>query len=142
MAQRIRGQEVEIYFTGGNANLPTLRDVRSFDITPKFRKLEEEYLGQTSKAYDELFDGVDFNMEVHIEDTGVLDFLSLIRQRAVDRTSKIKIYINATLQFASGTKKRISLEDCFFENLPLTVGGRSEYVTFKLSGSCTDFQVF
>ena len=142
MAQRIRGQDVEVYFVGGNVTIPPLTDIRSFDITPKFHKLEEEYLGETNKRYDELFDGVDFNMEMHIEDAGVVDFISLIRQRAVDRTSKTKIYINANLKFASGSTKRIVLNDCFFENVPLTIGGRSDYVSFKISGSCSDFEVF
>lgn len=143
MAQRIRGQEVQISFLpAGGQTWNSLTDIRSFSITPKFSKLEEQYLGETSKRYDEIFDGLDFDMELHIEDAGVLDFMSLIRARAVDRTSKTAVNIQAVLQFSAGNSKRIVLQDCFFENMPINVGGRSEYVTFKLSGSCQNFEVF
>lgn len=146
MAQRIRGQEVKIYVLVNGANVLQGEnhgspDVRSFSITPKFTKLEEQYLGETSKRYDELFDGVDFDMEMHIEDNGVLNFISKVRERATDRTNKTEINIQSDLQFANGVKKTVLLTGCFFENMPLNIGSRSDYVTFKISGSCTDFEV-
>lgn len=140
MAQRIRGQEVKIYVLKDGATDLTLTDVRSFSLTPKFTKLEEQYLGETSKRYDELFDGVDFDLELHIEDAGVIDFVAFIRSRAVDRTNKSYVNIQANLQFASGEQRVVILKDCFFENMPLNVGSRSDYVTFKIAGSCSDFE--
>ena len=140
MAQRIRGQEVKIYVLKNGATDMTLTDIRSFSITPKFTKLEEQYLGETSKRYDELFDGVDFDMELHVEDIGVIEFIAFVRARAVDRTSKSYVNIQADIQFASGATRTVILKDCFFENMPLNVGSRSDYVTFKVAGSCTDFE--
>lgn len=140
MAQRIRGQEVKVYVLADGVTQLSLADVRSFSLTPKFTKLEEQYLGETSKRYDELFDGVDFDMELHVEDAGVIDFIAFVRARAVDRTSKAYVNIQADLQFASGEKKTVILKDCFFENMPLNAGSRSDYVTFKISGSCGDFE--
>lgn len=141
MQQRIRGQEVVVYVVAEDGIKASLSDVRSFTFTPKFKKLEEQYLGETTMRYDELFDGVDFDMELHIQDPGVMDFVSEIRARAVDRTSKAKFNIQADIQYASGQPKRVILMDCFFENMPFNVGSRSDYVTFKLTGSCSDFQV-
>lgn len=140
MAQRIRGQEVKVYVLQDGAKNMTLTDVRSFSITPKFTKLEEQYLGETSKRYDELFDGVDFDMELHVEDLGVIDFIAFIRARAVDRKSQSKVNIQADIQFASGAVRTVLLSDCYFENMPLNVGSRSDYVTFKIAGSSTDFE--
>ena len=142
MAQRIRGQEVQVYIVDNvNGAVSSLTDIRSFSLTPKFKKLEEQYLGETSMRYDELFDGVDFDMELHIEDPGVMDFVSLVRARAVDRTSKTVVNINAKIQYAGGANKNVVLQDCFFENMPVNVGSRSDYVTIKLTGSCSNFDV-
>lgn len=139
--QRIRGQEVKVYVQGPNGTVASLADIRSFSLTPKFKKLEEQYLGETTMRYDELFDGVDFDMELHIEDPGVFDFVSLIRARAVDRTSKTVVNITSQIQYAGGPLKNVILQDCFFENMPLNVGSRSDYVTIKLTGSCSNFEV-
>lgn len=141
MAQRIRGQEVKVWLTKSDVPIQVLTDVRNFELTPKFTKLEEKYLGETSNRYDDMFDGVDFSMELHLEDPNVTEFLKLVQGRAQNRADKTKIAIQAELQFAVGAPKKISLPDCFFENLPLNVGGRSEYVTLKISGSCNTFTV-
>lgn len=139
--QRIRGQEVKVYVAGPAGDITSLVDIRSFSLTPKFKKLEEQYLGDPTMRYDELFDGVDFDMELHIEDPGVFNFVSLIRERAFNRTSKTFVNITASIQYAGGTLKNVILQDCFFENMPFNVGSRSDYVTIKLTGSCSNFEV-
>lgn len=140
MAQRIRGQEVKVFVLVNGDTNTSLTDVRNFEVTPKFTKLEEGYLGETSKRYDEIFEGLDFSLELHTEDPGVLDFISVVRERAVDRTSKTVINIQSLLQFANGSQRNVILKDCYFENMPINVGGRSEYVSLKLAGSCSDFE--
>lgn len=140
MAQRIKGQETLVQVVVQGAVQNTLTDIRNFELTPKFTKLEEQYLGETTKRYDELFDGVDFKMDLHFEDAGVLNFIDIVKQRATNQTPGVKINIQATLNFpGTGQRPRIILSDCYFENLPIEFGGREQYGQFTISGSCSDF---
>jgi len=141
MASRIKGQEVEIRLVVDGVIQGTLTDIRSFDVTPKFEKLEEQYLGETFKRYDEIFNGVDFSMELHIEDSTVLAFMKKILERATRRVPGTKVNIKAKLNFANGQTPIVLLNDCFFEDVPLNFGGRSEYGQVTISGSCSNFDV-
>ena len=141
-AQRIKGQDVEILIVQNGVALDSannsVRDIRNFDVTPKFEKLEEQYLGETSKRYDEIFHGVDFKMDLHFENPYVLTLIKAIKERAQRRTAGEVINIKATLNFPNGQSPTVILKDCFFEDMPINFGGRSEYGQFTLSGSCTD----
>lgn len=140
MGQRLKGQEVKLQVVVNNAVQTTLTDIRNFEMTPKFTKLDEQYLGETSKRYDEIFDGVDFKFDLHFEDPGVLNFIDTVKKRAQRQTPGTKINVQATLAFATGTNARIILNDCFFEDLPISFGGREQYGQFTISGSCSDFE--
>lgn len=140
MSQRIKGQEVLLQVTVDGNPVAFLTDIRNFEITPKFTKLEEQYLGQTTKKYDELFDGVDFKMDLHFEDAGVLTFVEAVKNRAIRQTPGTVINIQASLQFPNGTRTRVILNECYFENLPIEFGGREQYGQFTISGSCSDFE--
>lgn len=140
MAQRIRGQEVDVWFVSNGMSQRIPGDVRSFSVTPKFTKLEEQYLNETTKRYDEIFDGVDFDLEMHIETPVAVEFMTMIKARAQDRKSQTYVNIQSTFQFATGAAVTLLLKDCFFENMPFNVGSRSDYVTFKVSGSCADIE--
>lgn len=137
MAQRVKGQDVAISVAIDGVPTTFVTDVRNFELTPKFTKLEEQYLGQTTKMYDEIFDGADFKMEMHFEDAGVLNFVKAVKERAQKQTPGVKFNISATLNFV-GTRARVYLTDCYFENLPIEFGSRSEYGQFTISGSCSD----
>ena len=144
MGQRLKGQDVVLAVTtGGNQQATFVTDVRNFELTPKFEKLEEQYLGQTSKKYDDIFHGVDFKFDMHLEKSSALAFVDLIKQRASSRaggTNRATVNIKAQMNFPDGQVKTITLSDCAFEDMPLSVGGRSEYAQFTLSGSCTDIK--
>ncbi len=58
MAQRIKGQEIEVRLIVDGVLQSTLTDIRSFEVTPKLEKLEEQYLGETTMRYDEIFNGL------------------------------------------------------------------------------------
>ena len=91
-AQRIKGQDVEILIVQNGVALDSannsVRDIRNFDVTPKFEKLEEQYLGETSKRYDEIFHGVDFKMDLHFENPYVLTLIKAIKERAQRRVGR------------------------------------------------------
>jgi len=141
MAQRIKGQEVELLVVVNGVPQTNLTDIRSFDVTPSFEIKEEEYLGETSKRFDEIFNGVSFSMELHFEDTGILDFMQTIKDRAQQRLPGTTINVKATLNFPNGQRPRIILKDCYFGDTPIGFGSRGDYGTFKIDGKCTDIQV-
>ena len=139
--QRIRGQEVVISVLKDSETVKALSNVRNFTVTPRFSKMEEKYLGETSNRYDEMFDGVNFEFELHMDDPDVLDFVTAIKYRAQRRVggfSNVKINITATLNFVGGVQPTVNLVDCYFEDMPIGFGSRSDYGTFKVSGSCDD----
>jgi len=141
MAMRIKGQDVTVTLLQNNNVIGDLiRDVRNFELTPKFEKLEEQYLGQTSKQYDTIFNGVDFKMDLHLETSRALAFIKFVKDTAQARAggTKSTINITASLNFPGGDTKNVVLSECYLEDMPLTVGGRSEFVQFSISGSCQD----
>ncbi len=137
---RIKGQDVTVSVVQGQKVAAFVNDVRNFELTPKFEKLEEQYLGQTSKKYDDIFHGVDFKFDLHLENATAMAFVNLIKQRASDRGrgTASDVNIQATLRFPQGGTKTVTLKSCYFEDMPLSFGGRSEYGQFTLSGSCDD----
>ena len=141
MAQRIKGQEVEVRIALNGVDQETLTDIRNFEVTPKFEKLEEQYLGNQTKRYDEIFHGVDFKMDMHFSTEQMFNFISDVVARAQRRTPGTTVNIRAKLNFANGVTRLIHLTDCFFDDMPINFGGRSEYGQFTVSGSCTDFTV-
>ena len=141
MAQRIKGQEVEVRLVVDGVVQTTLTDIRSFDVTPKLEKLEEQYLGETTMRYDELFNGVDFSMDLHLETQDAFKFMKSIIDRARRRVPGTKINIKARLNFANGNTPIVLMSDCFFDELPLSFGSRSDYGQLSVSGSCSDFEV-
>lgn len=141
MAQRIKGQEVQITIVVNGTVQTMLNDIRSFSVTPRFELKEEQYLGETSMRFDEVFNGVSFDVELHFENGGVLEFTQVIKDRAERRTPGTTINLKATLNFPNGDRKRVLLKDCFFGDTPIGFDGRSDYGTYKLEGRCTDITV-
>jgi hypothetical protein len=140
MAQRLKGQEIFIAVLVNGVQQASLHDVKNFSITPNFDKVEEGYLGETTNRFDEIFKGCGVELEVHTEDEGVFAFLEAVKDRAQRRTPGTVINIIATLQYPNGQRPRIVLKDVFFADLPFNVGSRSDYASFKISGSCSDFK--
>lgn len=141
MGQRIKGQEVEILVVTNGVPQASLSDIRNFTVTPRMELLEEQYLGETSMRFDEIFNGVAFDMELNFSDTGVLDFMQTVKDRAERRTPGTVINVKVTLNFPGGERPRIILKDCFFGEMPIGFGGRSEYGTFRIDGRCTDIAI-
>ena len=119
--------------TPTSANTPTVRgNTQGWIISP-----------EEKARYDEIFNGVDFDMEVNFHDKGVMDFFEAIYARAIRRdagATNSVVNIKATLQFPKGEFVRVLLTDCFFSDMPINFGGRSDYGTFKLAGSCADWK--
>lgn len=136
--QRIKGQETTVVFTVDGVPQDSLSAVRSLTITPRFDKKEEGYLGEFQNRFDEIFNGVDFTLELNFGDPGVIDFMLKVKDRAQRRTPGVKIDMVSTLRFPNGNVTTVTLSDCFFGNMPIGFGSRSDYGTFSIDGSCAD----
>jgi hypothetical protein len=140
MAQRLKGQDCTITIMKYGAQVATLTDIRNFTLTPNFDKLEEGYLGETTNRFDEIFKGLSFDMEAHVEESGFVDFITAVKDRATRRTPGTVINVFATLNFPNGSRARIVIRDCFFADMPFNVGSRSDYGSVKISGGAADFE--
>ena len=138
MSQRLKGQESKLSFVGPTGDIAGLADVQSFEAELMLEILEEGYLGETANRYDDIFNGVSGNCELHIENANYFRFTQQVQDRAQRRTAAAgKFVIKSSFDFADGTRARLSFEDCFFEGLPLTVGSRKDYVKAKVSWKCS-----
>ncbi len=141
MAQRIKGQDVTLVMLQGGTPLGYMTsDIRNFEVTPKIEKLEEQYLGQYSKKYDEIFHGVDFKFDIHVESANSLKFMEFLRNRG-QGAAGVQVSITAVLKFPNNVQSKLTLNNCFFEDVPFSFGGRSEYGQMTISGSCETFSV-
>ncbi len=139
--QRIKGQEVEVLLVVDGEVNASLTDIQDFEVTREFESTSEGYLGEKSNRYDEFYNGYSGSMSLHMSDPGVFDFMQAVQDRAQRREPGTVINIKATLNFPSGERRRVLLQNAFFESIPLNVGGRGEYVSTSLSFKGADVRV-
>lgn len=141
MAQRVKGQDVEVLIIVGGVAQDTITDIRNFEVVVKLDKLQEGYLGETTDRYDEIFKGCDGSMEMHFENSDVFNLITSVIDRARRRVPGVKVNIKATMNMPNGERPRIVLQDAFFANVPMTFGSRSDYGNIKLDFSTSDYSV-
>lgn len=141
MAQRIKGQEVSLGFTGPNGSVNVGEAVQSFEAELDIQTLEEGYLGEVANRYDDIFNGVSGTVKVHMESSDWFRFTQAVQDRAQRRTAAGgKFSATATFAFPSGQRFRLTFEDIFFGALPVSSGGRAEYVTATVAWKCSSIR--
>jgi hypothetical protein len=141
--QRIKGQEVTVSVQGPDGTEDGLDINASVEFVFDIETLSESYLGETSDRKDELYRGVTGNMEYHMARGSYFDFVQKVVDRARRRSPASEQFnITASLQFPSGERRRIQVQDVFFGQLPLNVGGRQEYVQGTVNWECSEFRFF
>lgn len=141
MAQRIKGQEVQISVIVNNVIQASITDIKNFEVTPKLEMLEEQYLGQTTDQYDEIYKGVKGSMEINFDSQDVFKLIQSVIDRAQRRTPGTVINIKATLQFPNGDRPRVSINNAFFGDFPVKFGSRSDYGTIGIDFQSSTVQV-
>jgi len=119
----------------------TISDIHTSDWVAELRILEEEYLGETAKRYDEIFDGFSGKIEAHLENEDVFNFLAQIVDRARRRTAGVAINIKTTFNFPNGDRARIILKNAFFGSVPFATPSRSAYVNTSFDFKGSDYSV-
>lgn len=139
MAQRIKGQEVEVLLVVDGAPKTSITAVKSFEIEFQLDILTEGYLGETSSRRDEVFNGISGSLEFDMENGDLLDVAQQIIDRARRRTPGTVINIKAALNFPNGVVRRIVAKDVYFSAIPVSFGARDEYGTVTLDFEAMDY---
>jgi hypothetical protein len=138
MSQRIKGQEVSLVMTGPEGREGGIIDIQSFEANFKVELKAEGYLGETTQRYDEIFNGVEGRIELHLENDKYFEFMRRVQNRAQRRESaEGQFNIMASLNFPSDGRKRILLEDVYFGEQPVTVTSRADYVSATIEFGCS-----
>jgi hypothetical protein len=139
MAQRIKGQEVELLLVEDNAPLTTINDIRSFEIAAQLEILREGYLGETTDRRDSVYRGLRGRMELHFENRDVLDLIRRLIDKARRRTPGTRINAKATFVFPGGDRVRLIFKDLSFGEVPIAFGSRADYGTISLDFEGEDY---
>lgn len=139
--QRIKGQEVQVLLVVNGEVKDTITEVQNCEFVRELETTEEGYLGEKSNRYDEFYKGYSGNMDLHFSTPDVFDLMQSIQDRAQRRAPGTQINIKATLEFPSGLRRRLLFQNAFFEGMPMSFGGRTEYGTIKLSFKGSDNRV-
>lgn len=141
MADRIKGQDVEILFTLDGAPQEALLDIQSIEVELQQEILSEGYLGETTNRKDSIFNGVRGRVEAHVESQDFLTFFQAIIDKARRREPGTVINLKATLNFPNGQTPRVLFPDVEFGNLPLNFGSRQDYGMISLDFEGSTFNV-
>jgi hypothetical protein len=141
MAQRIKGQEVEIVMLVDGAPRESLAFAQSFDFSFKTEIKQEGFLGETTDRYDTVFRGVAGKTQHQFDTPEPFNIIRLIVNKARRREPGTVFNLRGTLRFPNGQKARIVFRDCEFGELPVSFGGRTEYGRFSLDFACSDAQL-
>jgi len=141
MAQRIKGQEVQLLFVVDGVAKEAITDIRNFEVAAQLELLKEGYLGETTDRRDDVFHGLRGKMELHFESRAVLDLIVQLIDRARRRTPGTRVNIKATLNFPNGDRPRVLIQDAFFGEAPMTFGSRSDYGSVNLEFESSEYTV-
>lgn len=142
MAQRIKGQEVKLGFTNPEGDQDAFMLVNSFEFEVDIEILEEMYLGEVGKRYDDHFNGYSGQVEGHFENfTEYMRFQEKIEDRAARRTAAAGVFTaTASFNLPSGGRVRLTFEDMFFGPMPVRSPGQAEYVAATLQWKCSSMR--
>ena len=140
MGLRIKGQDVVVDVIKNGAVVNSVVNVRNFEMELLMETIEEEYLGQTTKAYDDIYNGASCTMSCHPENDGIFDLLDAIKARAQRRTPGVKFNVKATLAFPGGDRVRVVFPDVSWSGGGIGFSDRKSYGTTNLGFKVSDYQ--
>ena len=139
MALRLRGSEVDIRVTKAGVLLDTITKVSNFEFEAKVELTEDSFLGSTTNEHDEVYNGCSFSFEVQLDTADWLDFQKSIENKARRITPDVQFSISAVLSWPSGQTRALVIPDAHFGAVPLSVGGKNEFVTSKCDGGASEY---
>ena len=141
MAQRIKGEDVVVTFTGPSGPEDGLTDISNFEAEIQLDILKEGYIGETTDRRDDIFRGVTGSVDINMSSADYFRFLERVKDRAQNRgASDAQFEAQASFSFPNGERVRLSFENIFFANLPISVPDRASYVKSTISWECSDYR--
>jgi hypothetical protein len=99
------------------------------------------YLGETTNRKDSVFKGVKLDLEMHSTNGKTFDVIQAMIDKARRRTPGTVINIKASLVWPNGDVVRVTFPDVAFGDFPVNVGSRTDYITFKMDGACSEARI-
>lgn len=140
-AQRIKGQEVNILIVRGGVFEDSLTDIQNFNVELDLEIKKQGYLGEKTDRRDEVFNGVKYDMELHLHSQAFMNFVSAVLDRAKRINPDLVFNITGVLNFPDGTTPTFLIPDVKFGAIPMNVPSRGEYVKIKLQGEADDLKL-
>jgi hypothetical protein len=137
MAQRIKGQEVNILITLDNEVQAEITDIQNFNLTDQFEMLQQGYLGRTTDDFDEVYKGVKFDFEMHSHSQDYFTLRQAIEDRARRKQPDLVFNIVVTLLYPNGDTPTITLPDVKWGPGALNAPARADYLKIKMEGGCS-----
>lgn len=139
LGPRSKGQDVHVLIVQNRTVLETITAVRSFEITPKMKKLVEGYLGESTNRYDDVYDGVEGKFDVDEESKDIHVLRRAIIDRARRRVAGVIFNIKVTIDMPNGDRPRILIPNVSWGELPATVSERTAYVRGSFDYGASDY---
>jgi hypothetical protein len=140
-AQRIKGQEVQILIVQDSVLQDTLTDIQDFNGELELEIKSQGYLGEKSNRKDEIFNGVKFDMSIHMHSQDFFVFQQAIVSRAKRITPDTVFNISGVFSFPNGDTPIMLFPDAKFGPQPLSISSRGDYVKAKIAGECDDYDL-
>lgn len=132
---RSKGQDVRVTLTSPAGTVDVINEsgVKSADIAFKMKILDEGYLGEATNRKDDIFEGVSGNIEAHLAKSAYFALVEQVIARAQRRSPAEGVFnMMMSINYGTGQRSRIIVEDVSFGELPVNIGGRDEYVTVRI----------
>lgn len=140
--QRIKGQETVVTVMLDGQLQARVDSITDAEVTFELEILEEGYLGETANRYDSIFNGMTIRAVGHLTNTQLITLAEAIVSRAQRRAGgAVRIDMALSLVFPGGDLITIAIPDVQFQSIPVSDGGREEYVQWTLEAKASEFEL-
>ena len=139
---RIKGQETQVVIVEDGDPQLRISSIKNTDLTFNLEKLKEGYLGETFDRLDSVFSSVAMRLDLHLVRKDLIVLADKIVQRAKRRVGGVvRIDMLTNFVFPEGDIIAIAVRDVQFGEIPLSIGGRTEYVQLSLDGEASEYEL-
>lgn len=140
--KRIKGQEVTLNIIEDGQLQGRIAAQKDAEVRFELEVLESDFLGDKTTRFDSVFKGMSIRTAGELANRTAIDLFQRIVLKAQRRVGgALTVEIVMVLVFPNGDLVLISIPDIDFTAIPVTVGGRTEFLEFTLEGKASDFQI-
>jgi hypothetical protein len=136
--QRLKGQEVQVQVVVGGQLSDAFTAIASFSDTMKMESMEAGYLGEVTNRTDDIFNGWDGTLSMHVSKQKWMEFQALIKARAQRAQPDLVFNLVRTDFYPNGETPTRTYKDVAFGAEPTNVASRGDYVSVDVPFMCSD----